>query len=86
MRKRNVPVANVVKEVDLVSIEKKTGGDGMHRCVTPTLVEESSIFIKSSEEVHVGVRSQPIEITDLEIRPLRCISQACLDMGATSRA
>ena len=43
----------------------------MNRSITPAFVEETAILVESLEEVDVGFRPQPIEVTDLEVRPLQ---------------
>ena len=74
MRKWHVVVRNVVEEVDLVLIQEKTRGDGMHRGVTPSLVEETTVTIQGLEEVDVRLASEPIKVADLEVGPLRLVS------------
>lgn len=67
---RNVVVSNIIEEVDLLLLEKKSGSDGMDWSVTPSLVEESSVLIQRLEEVSVCLRSEPVEVTDFKVRPL----------------
>jgi hypothetical protein len=45
MRKWDVVVRNIIKEVDLLFFEKETSRDGMNWSVTPSLVEETTILI-----------------------------------------
>jgi hypothetical protein len=66
----NVVVGNIVEEMDFVLVKEKTGSDRMYRSITPTLVEESTILVERLEKVEVGFRSEPIKVTDFEIRPL----------------
>lgn len=42
----------------------------MDRSITPAFVEETAIVVEGLEEIYVGFRSQPIEISNFEIRPL----------------
>lgn len=68
---RNVVVGNVVKEVNLILGQHKTGGDRVNRCITPSLVEETTILVKRLEVVDVLLGSEPVKVTNLEVRPLR---------------
>lgn len=65
-----VVVSNVVEEVKLLLLQKETSCDRVYRGITPALVEETAILIKRLEKVYVGLGSQPVEITDLKVRPL----------------
>lgn len=42
----------------------------MHWRITPSLVEETAILIQDIEEIEIGLRSQPIKVTDFKIGPL----------------
>ncbi len=70
MCKGDVIVCDVVEEVDLGFVEQQRSGDGMHRCVAPTLVEETAFAIEEFEIIEVGLGAEPIQIADFEIRPL----------------
>jgi hypothetical protein len=67
----NVVVGNVVEEMDFVLVKEKTSSNRMYGSITPTLVEESTILVERFEVVEVGFRSEPIEVTDFEVGPLR---------------
>lgn len=49
----HVIVGNVVEEVDLFLLEKETGGDGVDRSISPTFVEEPTVFVQSVEVIGV---------------------------------
>jgi len=66
----HVVVGNIVEEVDLVLLEHQTGGDGVHGCVTPALVEEATVLIKGLEEVDVRLGPEPVQVANLEVGPL----------------
>lgn len=68
--KGDVVVCNVVEEVDFILFQHERGGDRMDRCITPTLVEETAIFVKGGEVVDVGGGPQPVQVADFEIGPL----------------
>lgn len=70
MCERDMVVGDVVEKVDLFLLEEKTRGDRMHRGISPSFVKEPTVFVKSIEVVGVGLRSEPVEIANLEIRPL----------------
>lgn len=53
--KGDVPVRNVVKEVDLALVEQQPSGNGMDRRVAPAFVKEASITVKRFEKVHIGL-------------------------------
>ena len=65
-----VIVCNVVEEVDLVLGEHQASPYRVHRRIAPSLVEETTVLVQLLEEVNVGLRSQPVEVTNLEIGPL----------------
>lgn len=69
-----VVVGDLVEEVDLVLPQCDCGGDGMDRCVAPSLVEESAVLVQRGEVVHVLWGPQPVKTADLEVGPLRNIS------------
>ena len=43
---RNVVVSNVIKEVNFFFLQEQTGSNRMHRSVTPTLIEETTISVQ----------------------------------------
>ena len=45
MGEGHMPVCNVIKELNLLFLEQKTGSDGMNRSVAPSLIEESTIMV-----------------------------------------
>ena len=67
---RNVVVSNVVEEVDLLLRKHQTGCDRMNWCVTPALVEESTIPVKVVEVVNVSLGTKPVKVSNLEVGPL----------------
>lgn len=70
MREGNVVVGDVVEEVDLILFEKETCSDRVDGSISPPLVEKPTVFVETVEEVDVRLRSEPVEVADLEIRPL----------------
>lgn len=67
----DVVVGNVVEKVNFVSLQHGSSCDGVNRCVTPSLVEETSITVEGVEVVEVGWRSKPIQAADFKVRPLQ---------------
>ncbi len=63
-------VGDVIEEVDFLLLEEECGGDGVHGSISPAFVKESTIFVKSIEVIQIGWRSQPVEVSNFEIRPL----------------
>lgn len=72
---RNVVVSDVIEEVDFLFLEEKASSNRMDWCVTPPLIEESSILIKRLEEVRVSLGAEPIKVTNFEVGPLDTISK-----------
>lgn len=38
--------------------------------IAPALVKEAAVAVERFEEVEVGLRAQPVEVSDLEVGPL----------------
>lgn len=74
MRERNVPVTDIIEEVDLFFWKQDTSGNGMHRSIAPSLVEETAVLVQRCEEVDVFLRSKPVQITNFEVGPLIHVS------------
>lgn len=70
MREWHMVVGDVIEEVDFLLLEQECGGDGVHGSISPAFVKESTIFVKSIEVIQIGWRSQPVEVSNFEIRPL----------------
>jgi hypothetical protein len=68
--KGHVVVGNVVEKVNLFLLQQKTGGNRVHRSITPSLVEETAILVQRLEVVNVGLGSQPVQVADLKVGPL----------------
>lgn len=69
MRKWNMIIRNIIKEVNLLLLQHQSSSNTMHRSITPSLVEESSVLIQGVEVVRVCLASEPVEVADLEVRP-----------------
>jgi hypothetical protein len=69
-------ISNVVEEVNLVLLQEKTSGNRMDGCITPSLVEETTVLIEGLKEVEVGLASKPLKTTNLEVGPLEKVSSA----------
>lgn len=70
MGKRDVVVCDVVKEVDLLLLQQKSGSNGVDGCVSPSLIEETTIHVEGLEKVDVCLGSEPFKVTNLEVGPL----------------
>jgi hypothetical protein len=70
MGERDVIISNIIEEVDFLFFQEKTGSDGMHRCITPTFVEESTILIEGLKIVEICLRTEPVQVTNFKIGPL----------------
>jgi hypothetical protein len=67
MREWNMVVGDLVPEVDLFFLQHQRGGNRVHGCVTPTLVEETTILVERREIVNVFLGSQPLQAANLEV-------------------
>lgn len=67
---RDVVIGDIVEEMHFFLLEEERGGDGVHGSVAPSLVEEAAVAVERVEVVEVGLRSEPVEVADFEVRPL----------------
>lgn len=67
--KGNMPVGDVVEEVNLALVQHETSRNGMDRSITPSLVEETAITVKRVEEVSVGFAAKPVQVANLKVGP-----------------
>lgn len=66
----DVPVGNVVEELNLALVEHQAGGNGVHGGISPSLVEEAAILVQGLEEINVLLASQPLQAANLKVGPL----------------
>ena len=66
---RAVVVADILEVVDLVARQEERDADGMHGCVSPTLVEELAGRVERLEELGVGGRTEEVHIADFKVGP-----------------
>lgn len=66
----NVPVTDIVEEVNLLFGEEKRGCDGVDRSISPSLIKEAAFVIKVLEEITVCLGTQPVQVTNFEVGPL----------------
>jgi hypothetical protein len=71
-------VGNILEEVNLLLLEKKTSSNRVDRSITPSLVEETTILIERLEEIEVRLAAEPGQATDLKVGPLETVSFASL--------
>ena len=71
MREWNVIVSDIVEEMNFGLVEHEASRDRVDRSISPSLVEETAVLIERFEEVDVSFGSEPIEVSDFEIGPLR---------------
>jgi hypothetical protein len=70
VREGYVVISDVVEEVDLILFQHQSRSYRVNRSVSPPLIEETTILVKSTEVVDVSWGAQPIKVANLEIRPL----------------
>lgn len=71
----HVVICNVIEEMDLVLFEHQAGGNGVDGSIAPAFVEESSVAVKRFKIVEISFRAKPVQVADLEVRPLAMVSQ-----------
>lgn len=81
MGEGNVPVSNVVEEVNFFLLQEKTSSNGVDGSITPSLVEETTILIEGIKEIKVGLASEPVQVTNLKVGPLFSIVSQMLLIG-----
>ena len=70
MRKGDMPVCDIVEEMDLFLLQGQCGADGMDGRIAPAFIEEAAVLVELVEEVEIGIGTQPVEIADFEVGPL----------------
>lgn len=53
MREGDVVVPDWVEEVNFLLLQKKGRGDGMHRCVAPSFVKETTISVEDFKVIQI---------------------------------
>lgn len=66
----DVPVGNVVEELNLALVEHQAGSNGVHGSISPSLVEETTILVERLKKVNVLLASQPLQAPNLKVGPL----------------
>lgn len=67
MGEGDVIISDVIEEMDLLLGKKKSGGNGMHWSIAPSLVEETTVLIEAGEEINVSIGTKPVQITNLKV-------------------
>jgi len=70
VREWDVVIGDVIEEMEFFLFEQEGGGDGVHRGVAPSFVEEAAVVVERVEVVEVGLGAQPVEVADFEVGPL----------------
>lgn len=68
--KGDVPVGNVVEELNLALVEHQASSNGVHGSISPSLVEEAAVLVQGLEKVNVLLASQPFQAANLKVGPL----------------
>lgn len=53
MREGDMPIANVLKEMNLVSVEEEACCDRVYWGVAPSFIKEAAILVQGLEEIDV---------------------------------
>ena len=67
MSKWDMVVCDFVEEVNFLLLEQNTSCNGVHRRISPSLVEETAVVVERVEKIKIGVGSQPFQATNFEI-------------------
>jgi hypothetical protein len=62
-------VANIVKVVQLRSVQEKGSGNAVNGSITPSLIEKATRFVKMIEIVFVLPASEKANIANLKVAP-----------------
>lgn len=68
--KGHMPVSNVVEELDFALVEHEACRNGVDGCISPALVEETTVLVQRLEKVNVLLAAQPIQAANLKVGPL----------------
>lgn len=66
----DMPVGNVVEEVNLALVEHEACRNGVDRRISPALVEETTILVQGLEVINVLLAAQPLQAANLKVGPL----------------
>ena len=69
MRKWDMVISNLVKEVNLIFLQHQGSCNTVDRRIAPSLVEEPAVMIQIIEVVNVLFRAKPFEAANFEVRP-----------------
>lgn len=70
VREGDMPVSNVVEELDFALVEHEACRDGVDRRISPALVEETTVLVQRLEIINVLLAAQPIQAANLKVGPL----------------
>jgi hypothetical protein len=82
----NVVICNLVEKVNLFLLEHDAGRNGMDWGVSPSLIEEATVVVKSFKVVNILLRSQPLQASNLKVGPLSKISVSNSDSNSDSNS
>lgn len=63
-------VRDVIPEVDFLFLQHHRSGNGVNRCVAPSLIEETTVLVQRSEIVNISVGPQPLQAANFKVGPL----------------
>lgn len=66
----DMPVSNVVEEVDFTLVEHEPCSNGVDRRISPTLVEETTVLVQRLKVINVLLAAQPLQTANLKVGPL----------------
>lgn len=69
MSERDVPVGNVVEEMNVALVQQESSCNGVNWGIAPSFIKEATVTVKRFEEVNVRLASEPVQIADLEVGP-----------------
>lgn len=66
----DMPVSNVIEEVDFALVEHEACGNGVDWRISPALVEEATVLVQRLEIINVLLAAQPLQAANLKVGPL----------------
>lgn len=70
----DVVVSNILEEVELLLLKEKTSSNRVHRSITPSLIEETTVLVQRLKEVEIRLAAEPRQTTNFKVGPLNTVS------------
>ena len=70
VRKWHMIIGDLVEKVDLFLFQKQACRNRVDRGISPPLVVETPFLIEKGEVVEIGLRAEPVEVSNFKVGPL----------------